>query len=770
MEILLGLSLFVVGCLVTLIVPILGLVRAAQAMSEVRQLRVRIGALEHELTKLTKAQAATAAAAGPAASPATPSPPAPETSAATPPVSEVSPEVVQAGEVPTDTTVPAVAEPVIAALPQPEAPPPSIESVPVPAAASESRHREGVEAAIGGRLLLYAGALTVVLGVAFFLKYAFDRNWITEWMRVAIGVLSGVGLVALGLRLARRGYRGYGQILSGIGLAVLYLSVYAAFSFYDLIGRTTAFALFVGVTAAAAWLSDRQQSQGMAVMAVGGGFLTPFLVGGDSDAQVTLFSYVALLIAGTMWLARRRGWPLLVVMAYAFTVITVGAWAADYYTPSKYLRTTLLLTVFCGLFIVARWDAASSQARGARFANVILATAPVLYHIVTVVVLFNHGVALLVYLLAMSVAGVAWAMHIERAGLRLLLWAAALLPLIGWVSDHQSHTWLLPGLVTIGGIFLIHLVAQFDRLIRHNTKLGWPDLVLAHGNGLGAFLAVYVLLERTSLAWVPYAGLVLAALHAVVGRQIRLRDLPASLHALAVSFSLLAAVVAVQLDGGWLTAAWSAEGAAVVLIAVWMGQSWFRAAGGALFAVSIWRWMAFTLPSDPAVFDPFRNETLLLGLWLTILLYVMAWAHYKAPRSLAYRSKSLAALLVAASTITTITLTAESESYWQQRGDMSPDATFARGLTLSVFWAAYAGLLIVLGIRKRYAPIRYFAIGLLALTIGKVFLSDLSELEGIYRVLGLLIVGAILLVVSFLYQRVTRSPGAPPEPVPPAVE
>ena len=63
-------------------------------------------------------------------------------------------------------------------------------------------------------------------------------------------MLSGIGLVALGLRLARAGYRVYGQILSGVGLAALFLFVYAAFDFYDLIGRTLAFALLLTVTVA----------------------------------------------------------------------------------------------------------------------------------------------------------------------------------------------------------------------------------------------------------------------------------------------------------------------------------------------------------------------------------------------------------------------------------------------------------------------------------------------------------------------------------------
>ncbi len=154
--------------------------------------------------------------------------------AAAPPVEATAQELIAAPPVP---------DPVPADLPHPEPALPHVQSTPAPVVASPARTGEGVEAAIGGRLLLYAGALTVILGVAFFLKYAFDRNWITEWMRVAIGILSGIGFVALGLRLARAGYRGYGQILSGVGLAALYLSVYAAFSFYDLIGRTAAFAL-----------------------------------------------------------------------------------------------------------------------------------------------------------------------------------------------------------------------------------------------------------------------------------------------------------------------------------------------------------------------------------------------------------------------------------------------------------------------------------------------------------------------------------------------
>ena len=108
----------------------------------------------------------------------------------------------------------------------------------------------------------------------------------------------------------------YGQIVTGGGLAVLFLAIYAAFSFYGLIGQTTTFALLVMLTAGAAALADRQRALGLALMAVGGGFATPFLVGGGGDAQLTLFTYDALLVVGTLYLANRQGWPSLNALSF----------------------------------------------------------------------------------------------------------------------------------------------------------------------------------------------------------------------------------------------------------------------------------------------------------------------------------------------------------------------------------------------------------------------------------------------------------------------
>jgi len=188
-----------------------------------------------------------------------------------------------------------------------------------------------LETRIGSRWLLYVGVVAIIVGVAYFEKLAFDNHWVNETARVVQGAIVGLLLVAGGLRFVRKGYLLYGQILSGSGVAILYVSTYAAFNFYHLVSQPTASAAMTCVTILAAYLANHQRSQGLALVAVAGGFSTPFLLPTATDAEVALFGYDMFLIAGTMFLAHRRDWPVLNVVSYGATVLTFLAWANRFY-------------------------------------------------------------------------------------------------------------------------------------------------------------------------------------------------------------------------------------------------------------------------------------------------------------------------------------------------------------------------------------------------------------------------------------------------------
>jgi uncharacterized membrane protein len=129
------------------------------------------------------------------------------------------------------------------------------------------------------------------------------------------------------------------------------------------------------------------------------------------------------------------------------------------------------------------------------------------------------------------------------------------------------------------------------------------------------------------------------------------------------------------------------------------------------------------------------------------LCYLLAWLYHRSEED-ERRDFGVRAGLILAQLVSVVLLTTEIRAYFALS-----DSTFTREVMISVTWGAYATALILVGLFKRYAPIRYFGIALFALTILKVFFQDLAHLKQIYRVLSVMGLGILLLVTSYLYQR-----------------
>lgn len=643
-----------------------------------------------------------------------------------------------------------------------------------------------LEAQIGSNWLLYIGVVAIVVGVAYFEKLAFDNNWIGPAARVIQGAIAGAALFYGGWRFMRTRYRLYGQMIAGGGAAVFYLSIYAAFTLYHLIGRPPAFVFMCVVTAVAAWSADRRRAQGLALMAVGGGFATPFLLSSAAAAQIALFTYEAILIAGTMYLAHRRTWPWLNALSYAFTVLTVLAWASRFYTSSKYLVTEIFLTIFCAMYLYILRESRRSQRTVARLLHAVLHTAPFAYYIASLAILANHPVALLVYLVAATTAGCMAAARMPTiAGIvRLVLLVGVALPLLAWISSHTGRTWLVPALVTSGAIYVIHLIAHFEVTMREEDGLGRSDIAALHANALAAYLAAHWLIDAVDSRATAAAAALFAIWQAMIGAVLINRRRGHALHFMALAFTFLAVAIAIQFDGVWITIGWAAEGAVLMWLGLHERRNWLRAGGLIVFAMAVAKLL------DLQFAQPTIDQTVLLnrraacGAFVIALLYATTWLHAFAgqegrdrrerregssPSRLARPSSpsrpfspyatEVAAALVSAQVLTLSLFTSEIGTFWGLRlaSDAWPSGTadgrFVRELMLSITWAVYATGLIVVGIRKRYAPLRYTAFAVFGVTIVKVFGVDLARLDRIYRVSSILGLGVMLLLTSYLYHR-----------------
>lgn len=223
--------------------------------------------------------------------------------------------------------------------PQPvtEAPPPQA----VPAAA-----KIDLESIIGGRWLNWIGIVALLLAVGFFLKYAFDNDWIGPAGRVAIGLLFGTGLLVYSQFLLRRGYRYFSEGITATGAGALYLSLYAAWNFYALISQTAGFAGMVVVTATMAAIAVARSSQRLSVLVLAGGMMTPGLLSTGKDEQVILFTYLLVLNAGLLVLGRTRTWRILEPLALLGTVSYSFGWYESFYRPDKLVATLLFASLF----------------------------------------------------------------------------------------------------------------------------------------------------------------------------------------------------------------------------------------------------------------------------------------------------------------------------------------------------------------------------------------------------------------------------------------
>ncbi len=611
---------------------------------------------------------------------------------------------------------------------------------------------ESLESQIGTRWLLYIGVIAIVIGVAYFEKLAIDNEWLGETARVIQGAVLGLVLSYTGLRFVRAGYAVYGQMITGGGAAILYLSTYAAFNFYHLIDRPAAFGLMIGITVMVAWLADRQRSQGLALFAAGGGFGTPFLLPGNTDAQIALFGYDTILIGGTLVLSRRRHWPVLNLVSYLFTIFTVAGWADRFYTADKYLRTELFLTLFCAMFLYILHRSRTSAGPGAEPVRLVLWTAPAAYYIASLIVLQDHGTAFLAWLVLLMLVG---GILSDRAGTvaGFAVWVAVALPLLLWTAVHAGSAWRAPNLTTIAAVYVISLAAQLRPTLQGDEPppLGVADIAWLHLNGLLMFAGAYFLISATHAAITGAVAAGFAVWQGLVAALVLKRRRDQALHFAGLGFTLLSIAIALQFDGPAMTIGWAAEGAIIIALGLKERRDWLRAAGVVLFAIAIGRAISL-LASERAVSEAvLLNPHAAAAAGIAVLSYLLAWLHYRDAEA-PDRAVAIGAGLVTAQVMTLALLTSEINAYWVLR-----EGRFARELMVSVTWGVYATVVILIGLRRRYAPIRYFAMVVFGVTIVKVFAFDMAELDRIYRVSSVIGLGILLLLTSYLYNRSNRT-------------
>lgn len=638
-----------------------------------------------------------------------------------------------------------------------------------------------IEILIGQTWLNRVGAFILFLAFAFFIKYAFDRGWLSPSTRVIIAGTGGLVLVGAGQFCLHRAMRAIAGGFIGCGIGVLYLAAYGAYNFYHLVDDFPAFVLYTGVTVLSIAVSVRGRLLSIAILAVIGGFGTPIALSTGADAQVALLTYVLALDVGFLVCAHLRGWDALRTLSWLGTIGLFGGWFVEFYAEPAVWRTAGFILTFYVLFHA---EALACVRRGAT------SRPREIGHLVH----FNNAVFFVssFFLLRNEIP--------QWLGL-LTITAAALQWFCAWRVLSSDAPIVLPARMSLwlDGATMLALAApiQFDRYL---VSVSWAvqaavtfwfcrsvDRPWLRAKGAAVLLAAIVhllLIDRFdeqlgrtlwsvghwTLAWITpcfvfvgacaYFGGAALTIH----RQAPPRDRSMSALLFILGSALMLGIFADQwerylatwwwlgLAGAWLIVARRVPQAVALAMAIALATGVKFVVSDTLGAVTTGTW------SD--IEGIVLNRAVLTGCLVAIMLvFVRVAIQRHAPDPVdGFDLSSLPTVLALVATIAIIWVgTFEVLRVFQFEAfrHRFTDAGLAMHVALSLFWSVSAIVLVILGFARRVAVLRHVALGLFGLTVAKVLIFDLAQLDTIYRIVSFVILGVLLLLASLLYQRLS---------------
>ena len=519
---------------------------------------------------------------------------------------------------------------------------PKTEVKPAPAPHSEGE----LESKIGGHWLNRVGIVAVLVGVSYFLKYAFDNEWVGPASRVVIGLTAGLAVVFWSEYVRRRGYTVFSYSLKAVGIGVLYLSLWASSQLYQVVPNLLAFFAMASVTAATIALALWQDAEVIAAFAAVGAFMTPFALSSGENNAAGLFAYVAILDIGSLFLVRNRPWVRVLIGSYFGTLFLYSAWHSRFYTVEQFSTALLSISV--------------------------------------------------------------------------VFMAFALAPFVD-KRDRDLKAILLLVLLNAATYFF-----EVWELFEHTAQSRQAAMAAV---GLACVYSVM--------------GYLLADGSAAITREVHW----------AIAAAFLVAAVPIGLEAQWITIAWFVEAGALIHVSGRTRNEYLKNLGAIALVLAILRLIAI---------DRFEVDRLLFNeRMMTVAVAILTLAYvagYLKDSDSPREQTALAIIIVAINVLALVALNEEITDAWRRQvRDLSPTSYktlgIVRDFAYSALWMSYGAVLMFAGFWKKSAFLRYQALILITLTVGKVFLYDTSSLDRGYRILSFIALGLLLLATSFLYQR-----------------
>ncbi|WP_020604190.1 DUF2339 domain-containing protein [Spirosoma spitsbergense] len=725
------------------------------------------------------------------------------------PVSETEPEPVLMESI----SPVAEPEPVHAPAPQPMIPAP-----PKPSYFQRFlAENPDLEKFIGENLINKIGIIILVAGIGYFVKFAIDQNWINEIGRVLIGVLAGGLLLVLAHRL-RTTFTAFSSVLVAGGLSVLYFTIAIAFSDYKIFSQTAAFLLMVVITGFAILLSIAYNRVALAVMSLIGGFSTPFMVSTGEGNYIVLFSYLLILDSGMLILAYFKKWHLVHWVAYGFTILLYGTWLGTEVlnTPQPpYAGALLFATGFYVVFMAMNLIYnLKNQLKFSAIEITLLLSNTAFYFAAGMLVLakvnqgawqglftaglavVNFGIAVLLYrrqavdrtliylLIGLVITFISLTIPVQLDGNFITMFWALEAVLLLWLAQRSGLHLLAAGSVLVLGLMLISLVMDWSDLYITGLIPSLPLILnkafVTSTIAIVGLILTFRLLRSQQAPFQFWIGqLTVPVYRRIVGYLMVIVAYFAGYNEVDYQATVAYGYGA---NSTIIQGAYQLTFTLVLLLIIrryavrsWLIQAIIFSVFVILFYITLFDpalhelLQAYFTGNEPAIAGFYIHYVSLAGM-VGLLLLLPALKPALEPLSPFIRQAwpwFLGFIVV---------YTASSELfshvvYFQFSGSSVPSlpgqkAIFSArydALTeqiakvgLPILWGVCAFAFMYTGLTRRNRQFRILSLSLFALTLVKLFFYDLEGISEGGRIAAFISLGALLLIISFMYQRIKR--------------
>lgn len=655
-----------------------------------------------------------------------------------------------------------------------------------------------LEKFIGENLLSKIGIVIFVIGMGFLVKLGIDNDYITEGMRVMLGVIIGGGLIGLAHRL-RTSFMAFSSVLIGGGLAVLYFTIAIAFHEYQILPQTAAFIIMVLITAFGVLLSVSYDKKELAILALIGGFGTPFFLSTGEGNVSVLFTYILILNIGMLSLVYFKKWSIINYLAFGFTMLLyIGVYTTKYVDNPDELRLTMFLfltaiyLVFYGMALVFKIRN-HEQFKYAEIAQIFTNTA----------IYFGFGLALLSSYKEGMFSGVFTAFiaiinfvisyllykrnkidkNLVFLIIGLVLTFVSLIAPIELKGNHITLFWafeavLLLWLYTKSHIKLLEIAAMIiNVLLIISLLMDWQHNYFPNG----AYVSLSIVFNKVFITTVLVLGSMAGSLKILsqfdLKRQIASIPVKEIIALMKIAFLIILYLGLIfELNYQFIDADFPVFKSMILLgiynftfmsLLFQFSQKphtpkWNTVLLG-LASVLLLSYVTIYLKSVISARDSMlQRPDLDSGFYWHYILFIgfvilNVLVLRKIKSTFDWGSKIGNIALYAFSSLGVIVISAEVihlSIIYQYQPDMYSAHSFRDAMksVIPAVWGVSALLLMVTGMRFKLKPLRVASLALFLITIVKLFLYDLQG-NTTGKIVSFIALGAILLGVSFLYQK-----------------